>query len=118
MRTAFTIVALLLVLSGRVGAAQELSVRAYIDPAGNVTDTDRVNLVIEAEGGTLPHVSVRRLPTLKNLKILTGPSSRGTTYFRSSGGRSEQIQSKSLIYTLLPGGPGPAEVPPITNTRW
>jgi hypothetical protein len=103
----------MLVLTAPAQASGEVTVRAYVDPAGSVSDTERVSLVIEAEAGELPHVSVRNLPTLKNLKILTGPSTRGTTYFRSSGGRSEQIQSKSLIFTLLPGGPGPAEVPSI-----
>jgi hypothetical protein len=113
VRTVFAIVGVLLALSVPARAAGEISVRAYVDPAGTVTDTDRLSLVIEAEAGELPHVSVRKLPTLKNLKILTGPSSRGATTFRSSGGRSEQIQSKSLIFTLLPEGPGPAEVPAI-----
>jgi len=93
--------------------AADYQVRAFVEPAGRITDTQTLRLVVEVQGDELVQVSVPQLPALDNLRIVGGPSTSQSSVFNFDGTTSRRLTTQQLIYTLLPGGPGPAEIPPI-----
>jgi hypothetical protein len=95
------------------GAAGDIRVRAYVEPAGRVVDTEPLTLMVAVEGSDLPDVSIRDLPRLVNLRVLNGPSKSTSASFEMQGTEIRRSSSVTLRYTLLPEGPGPAEIPPI-----
>jgi hypothetical protein len=95
------------------GAAGDVRVRAYVEPAGRIVDTEPVILTISVEGSDVPDVSVRELPRLVNLKVINGPNKSTSSSFEMQGMQIRRSSSVSLRYTLLADGPGPAEIPPI-----
>ncbi len=113
MRTIFVSVVLAAVVMTTPVASAKVVVSASIEPSSRITETQRVNLVITAEGSDLGDVVVKRLPALTNLKVISGPSTRRFTSFSTIGNRTQQVQSESLVYALLPDGPGIAEIPAI-----
>lgn len=106
--------ALLLLALGSSRAADDLRLRAYVDPAGTVADTDPVTLIIEVEGSSVPDVSVPGFPALTNLKVISGPSTSRSTSFELRGTSMQRASTTTLRYVLLPLGPGLAVIPPIS----
>lgn len=94
-------------------AAADVRMRAYTEPSGRVTDTDPVILVVAVDGTDLGDVSIRELPPLMNLRVIDGPSKSTSASFEMQGLTVRRSSSVVLRYTLLAGGPGPAEIPPI-----
>lgn len=90
-------------------AAQDLEVRAYVQPQQGVTDTTPVRLIVQVDGQGAPQVAQPSLNDLENLRVLRGPSTN--TSFTWRNGRS--AASQQLIWTLLPSGPGTAVVPSL-----
>jgi hypothetical protein len=94
-------------------AADDVRIRAYLEPSGRAVDTEPLALVIQVEGSNLPDVSVRELPRLLNLRVLNGPNKSSSTSFEMQGIQVRRSATVVLRYTLLPEGPGAAEIPPI-----
>jgi hypothetical protein len=103
----------LVALAGVRAFGSEYRVRARIEPGGRITDSQTIRLIIEVEGEDFPKVAVPRLPSLRNLKLLSGPSTSQSSVFQFDGTRSRQVMTSQLIYALIAEGPGPAEVPAI-----
>ncbi len=95
------------------GAADDLRLRAFVEPRGRVSDTQPIALIIQVEGSEVDDVSVRELPPLINLRVLDGPNKSTSASFEMQGLQIRRYASVVLRYTLLAGGPGPAEIPPI-----
>lgn len=104
-----------LLLDGGAGlsAAEEFTLRAFVEPGGRVPDTEPVRLVIQVQGTTMPEVSVGRLPPLRNLRVVSGPATSSGSTFELRNFQMQRSAYVSLVYTLLPIRPGPAEIPPI-----
>jgi len=94
-------------------AAPDYQVRAFVEPRGRISDTQTLRLVVEVQGQDFGSVAVPRLPALRNLRIVGGPSSSQSSVINFDGTQSRVLMTRQLIYTLLPDGPGPAEIPPI-----
>jgi hypothetical protein len=90
-------------------AADPYSVRAYVEPAGTITETTEVRLVIEVLGASTPSVTPPRIGDLKNLTLAGGPQT--SSRFSWTNGRASS--SYQLVYSLLPEQPGPAAVPAL-----
>jgi hypothetical protein len=95
-----------------VGAqsGEDYRVRAYIQPAQDITDQQTIRLFVEAEGEGRPEMTVTGAGSLVNLEIVEGP--HRSFHQVSADGRVST--TTSLIYTLLPRQPGPAEIPSLT----
>jgi len=108
------VVALLAALaSAGALAATDYQVRAFVEPGGRITDTQTLRLVVEVQGESFAPISVPHLPALHNLRIVGGPNSSQSSVFNFDGTTSRRLTTHQLIYTLLPEGPGAAEIPPI-----
>jgi len=94
----------------RLRAEPAYRVAASIQPAGPVTDTDPIQLVIRIEGAEAPELSVPRLPAMSGFRVLSGPST--SQQFSWINGRASA--SATLVYTLLAEKPGAAEIPAIS----
>lgn len=112
-RAAALLAAALAAACGGARAADEVRVRASVLPQGRIDDTTQVRLVITVEGGSIPDVSSPRLPEMKNLKVVNGPSSARSQSYVLDNGRMRSAASLTLTYALAPNGPGPAEIPPF-----
>jgi hypothetical protein len=108
------LLALGLVATPSVLGADEVSVRAYIEPENRVTDARPMRLVIRVDGTQMPDVSVGKFPELANLRVVSGPDTARSTSFEFTGGSARSSATVTLSYTLLPLRSGPAEIPPIT----
>jgi len=93
--------------------AEDRVVRARIEPGGRITDSQTIRLVVEVEGGDFAEISVPRLPPLRNLKVVSGPSTSQSSVFQFDGTTSRQVMTSQLVYGLIAEGPGPAEIPEI-----
>jgi hypothetical protein len=93
-----------------LAAAQPPKVQASIEPSEGITDDTTVLLVVEVEGGV--SVGAPQLPTMTNLRVLSGPERR----VHSSWVNGRFSSSSQYVYRLLPEGPGTAEIPPVTVT--
>ena len=91
-------------------AAQEPSVSASLQPNSGITDTTPVQLTIEIVGGQNAQITPPVLGRLTNLSVLSGPNTNSS--FSWVNGRTSA--SYQIRYTLLPGGPGEAVIPPLT----
>ena len=100
---------LLLFAAAPCAAQQGVSVRAYVQPSAGITESDAFNLIVQVEGNRQLPVPRAKLPRLQNLKVLGGPQ----TSQKMSWVNGQQSASISLVYTLLPDGPGAARIPPI-----
>ena len=100
-------------VAGSAHAADDVRVRASLLPQGRVSDTTQVRLVIQIDGSSIPDVSSPNIPPMKNLRIAGGPSTSRSSSYVFDNGRIVSSNSYTLTYFLIPGGPGPAEVPPI-----
>ncbi len=105
---------LLLVLAVPATPAQETtySVRAFLDPEGDVIETQPIRFVIVIEGDRNPTVPAPRVGNLTNLSILSGPNTK-TNMSWINGRTSSKLE---LSYTLLPEGPGAASIPAVELT--
>ena len=105
------IVALVLLgLSGAAEARADYRVRAYLQPDREVTEQESVRLIVEAEGQGSPQLAVSGLEDLNNLRVVGSPQRQ----FNSIWSNGRMNAKTSLSYTLIPLGPGPAEVPPLS----
>ncbi len=95
--------------AGSVRAAGTYRVDAFVQPAGRVTDSEPIQLTIRIQGANLRDVSMPRLPSLTNLRVVSGPS----TSSEFSWVNGQASASSSLNYVLVAAGPGPAEVPAL-----
>jgi hypothetical protein len=68
-----------------------------------------VRLVVEVVTGSDVELERPVLPELRNLSLVAGPSSSYNSIW--SNGRFSA--TSTLVYTLQPDGPGPAEIPPF-----
>jgi hypothetical protein len=93
--------------------ATDYQVRAFVEPRGRITDTQTLRLVVEVQGQEFGSVAVPKLPALRNLRIVGGPNSSQSSVINFDGTTSHVLMTRQLIYTLLPDGPGPAEIPSI-----
>ena len=84
MKLRLGLLCLALLAAPAVVVASEVEVRAFVRPDGPISDTQRVNLVIEATGSSLPDVSVNNLPSFRNLRVISGPSKPALTARRAS----------------------------------
>jgi len=97
----------ILLVGSAVARAADYRVRAYILPDRDITDTQSVRLVIQVEGRVRPNVQPFELARLKNLAVVSGPSTQ--TKFVATPGRT--TSTLELSYTLLPNRAGPAQIP-------
>jgi len=97
----------ILLVGSAVARAADYRVRAYILPDRDITDTQSVRLVIQVEGRVRPNVQPFELAGLKNLAVVSGPSTQ--TKFVATPGRT--TSTLELSYTLLPNRAGPAQIP-------
>jgi len=99
--------ALLLVLLAAVSPAQQGSVRAEVDARKmGVEDVVTLSIVMEGEAASLDVA----MPTLKNLRVVGGPSTSTQISF-INGAMSRQ---KSLSLVLRPEKNGAAEIGPVS----
>jgi hypothetical protein len=101
------------VAGGSRVTAEDLVVRARIEPGGRITDSQTIRLVVEVEGKEFSEISVPHLPAMRNLKVVSGPNTSQSSVFQFDGTRSRQVMTSQLIYGLVAEGPGPAEIPSI-----
>jgi len=80
-------------------------VRAFVRPAGDVTQDQTVRFVIQVDGGN--SAEIPQLSNLTNLRVIAGPERRSSTSW--TNGRMSA--SYEVSYTLVPDGPGPAVIP-------
>ena len=107
---ALCLVSLVLTLALPVAQADDTyAVRAFLDPEGDVTETQPVRLVILIESERNPTVTPPRFGKLQNLSILSGPNTK-TNMSWINGRTTSKLE---LSYTLLPEGPGPAAIPAL-----
>ncbi len=92
----------------------EVSVRAYVEPRGPHPADRPLELVIEASGSSVPDLSVAALPQLENLHVVAGPSRGSFSEFRFDASGAHRLVRRTLRYTLLPSGPGPARIPSVS----
>ncbi len=98
----------LVVLSGQARAAGT-RVGAAIQPSGTATDTEAIRLTIQVVGAQSGEITPPRLPPMKNLRIVNGPSSSS----QFSWVNGEISSSASFTWMLVAEGPGPAEIPGV-----
>ena len=98
---------------GALRAADDLRVRAWVEPGATVSDTEPFTLAVAVEGSDVPEVSVGRLTGLTNLRVMGGPYKSQSTSFEMRGMSMQRAASVTLRYTLLAEGPGPAEIPSL-----
>jgi len=103
----------LLVVGGSPVVAADPVVRARIEPGGRITDSQTIQLIVEVEGEEFSDISVPRLPALRNLKLVSGPSTSQSSVFHFDGTRSRQVMTSQVIFGLVAEGPGAAEIPAI-----
>lgn len=96
-----------------VRAGEPFQVTASTEPRGTVRETDPVQLTIQVSGSQSADVSVPRLPTMTNIRVASGPSTSRNTSFSFDGTSTRMASSVTLVYLLLPMGPGAAEIPAI-----
>jgi hypothetical protein len=101
------------VVGGSRAASKDYEVRARIEPAGRITDSQTIRLIVEVEGEDFPNVSVPRLPQLRNLKLVSGPNTSQSSVFQFDGTSSRRVMTSQVIFGLVAEGPGPAEIPEI-----
>ncbi len=104
---------LLALAPSRALAADDFTLRAFVQPSGRVSDTTQIQLVIQVQGTSMPEVSVGRLPALKNLRVVSGPMTSSGSSFELNNFQMQRSAYVNLLYTLMPVEAGPAEIPPI-----
>jgi hypothetical protein len=107
-----TSIAASLLLSASVAAA-EVRVSAALEPRGRVAEDQAVRLIVRVEGTFGDAIEAPKLPALRNLRVLSGPSTSRSSRFEFINGRATTSTEAAYVYTLLPERPGPAEVPPV-----
>jgi hypothetical protein len=95
--------------SGGAAAADAYRVSAFITPDHDITETQTIRLVLQVVGDGNARLTQPRLDGLRNLRVVGGPESR----FNSVWNNGRFSSTSQLVYTLLPEGPGPAEVPAL-----
>lgn len=104
------VVALLLAASCAATLAQDdVSVRAFLQPASGFNDANPIRLVIQVQGSSSAQVVPPRLPKLTNLTVLNGPNTQ--TNISWINGRTSATYE--LSYTLMADAAGPAEIPAL-----
>ena len=98
---------------GEPRAADDLRVRAWVEPGPTVNDAEPFALAVAVEGTEVPDVSIDRLTGLTNLRVLSGPFKSQSSSFELRGTSLQRSASVILRYTLLAEGPGPAEIPSL-----
>jgi len=93
--------------------ADDVRVSANVLPSGRITDTTQVRLVIQIEGTSIPEVSTPHLPAMTNLRVGTGPSTSRNSSYSFVNGHVDSSNTLTMTYVLLPGAPGPAEIPAL-----
>ena len=106
IRFALVILAICALVSAPV-AAETFQVRTAIQPDRGIEDSQPVQLIVQIVGTVAPEVEVGVLPPMKNLRVIGGPSSQ-TNHSWVNGKTSSDHR---LIWSLLPEGPGKAEIP-------
>ena len=108
-----SLLGLRLLAAPAAAAAADVQVSVSVLPQGRITETTQVRLIIGVEGSSVPDVSSPKLPAMKNLQVIGGPSSSRSSSFSFENGRIMSSISLSLTYVLGPSGKGPAEIPPF-----
>lgn len=97
-------------------AEEKFAVAAAVDPRTGLTDTEPISLVITIEGSDRPDVATPRLPAMRNLRVVSGPSVSTQTSFEIVNFQARQTSRVTLAYTLMADKPGAAEIPSIALT--
>ena len=93
-------------------AAADPVVRTYLRPDNNITDTQVLQFSIVVENVD-QEVRVDRLPELRNLGALSGPSTSRNTQMRSGPSGMVSSSSYTMTWSLRALGPGEAEIPAV-----
>lgn len=95
--------------AGGAVLADSPTVRAYVVPEGQVSDTQPIQLVVRIEGSDRPSVTPPRLPGLDNLRVINGP--RTSHNFSWINGQSSTVVT--LTWTLMAEDSGTASIPAL-----
>ncbi len=101
--------AVLCSLSMNVTLSQEMGITASVDST-EIGDQDQLQLTVEVSGEGSRKIKTIALPSLKNLRVVAGPSV--STRFQWINGVSSS--SKSFTYVLIPEKVGEAVIPSIS----
>jgi len=103
------LLALLAGISISAAMAQDLDVKALVQPATGINDGQPFQFIIQVDGGSNPQISPPSISGLENLTIIAGPNSSSRSVW-TNGRLSSTFQ---LIYTMLAAEAGPASIPAI-----
>jgi len=110
IRAIVALCAIWFVVAAAAQSADSYEVTASIQPDQGITESQTLRLVVKVDGTGSPEIGAPPLTGLVNLQIVGGPDRRLDSVWRN--GRFSS--TSTLVYTLLPGAAGPAEIPALT----
>ena len=94
-------------------AAAEPLIRTFLRPDTGITDTQVLQFTIQVENAR-EEVRADRLPDLRNLGALSGPSVGRSTQMQMGPSGTVSSTTHTFTWSLRALGPGEAAIPPVT----
>lgn len=94
-------------------AAADPLIRTFLRPDTGITDTQVLQFTIQVENAR-EEVRTDRLPDLRNLGVLSGPSVGRSTQMQMGPSGTVSSTTHTFTWSLRALGPGEAAIPPVT----